>query len=102
MDFQRAYKYRINVCCSSACVHLGALKVLKAFEDAVKEFGAEKECKVAKTGCVGTCSVGPVVIVDTAGNMRPRLYQNVTPEKVRTIVQDTDSRLTRGRDALQE
>jgi NADH:ubiquinone oxidoreductase subunit F (NADH-binding) len=88
LDFQRAYKYRINVCCSSACVHLGALKVLKAFEDAVKEFGAEKECKVAKTGCVGTCSVGPVVIVDTAGDVRPRLYQNVTPEKARTIVQD--------------
>ena len=88
VDFQRAYKYRINVCCSSACVHLGALKVLKAFEDAVKELGAEKECKVAKTGCVGTCSVGPVVIVDTAGAMRPRLYQNVTPEKARTIVQD--------------
>jgi NADH:ubiquinone oxidoreductase subunit F (NADH-binding)/(2Fe-2S) ferredoxin len=62
--------------------------VLKAFEDAVKEFGAEKECKVAKTGCVGTCSVGPVVIVDTAGDVRPRLYQNVTPEKARTIVQD--------------
>jgi NADH:ubiquinone oxidoreductase subunit F (NADH-binding)/(2Fe-2S) ferredoxin len=88
LDFQRAYKYRINVCCSSACVHLGALKVLKAFEDAVKEFGAEKECKVAKTGCVGTCFVGPVVIVDTAGDVRPRLYQNVTPEKARTIVQD--------------
>ena len=88
LDFQRAYKYRINVCCSSGCVHLGALKVLKAFEDAVKEFGAEKECKVAKTGCVGTCSVGPVVIVDTVGAMRPRLYQNVTPEKARTIVQD--------------
>jgi len=88
LDFQRAYKYRINVCCSSGCVHLGALKVLKAFEDAVKEFGAEKECKVAKTGCVGTCSVGPVVIVDKVGAVRPRLYQNVTPEKARTIVQD--------------
>jgi NADH:ubiquinone oxidoreductase subunit F (NADH-binding)/(2Fe-2S) ferredoxin len=87
MEFQRAYKYRINVCCSSACVHLGALKVLKAFEDAVKELKVEKECKVARTGCVGTCSVGPVVMIDTVGS-RPRLYQNVTPDKVRMIVQD--------------
>lgn len=84
VDFQRAYKYRINVCCSSGCVPFGALKVLKAFEDAVKEFGVEKECKVARTGCVGTCSVGPAVVIEPGDY----LYQSVTPEKVREIVRD--------------
>ncbi len=88
LDFQRAYTHRINVCCSSGCVHLGAFKVLKAFEDAVKELGVEKETKVAKTGCFGTCSVGPAVIVDTVGRQRARLYESVTPEKARRIVQD--------------
>jgi NADH:ubiquinone oxidoreductase subunit F (NADH-binding) len=88
LDFQRAYKHRINVCCSSGCVPLGAFKVLKAFEDAVKEFGAERECKVAKTGCFGTCAVGPAVIIDSGEKTRPRLYQNVTPDKARKIVQD--------------
>ncbi len=84
VDFQRAYKYRINVCCSSGCVPFGALKVLKAFEDAVKEFGVEKECKVARTGCIGTCSVGPAVLIEPGDY----LYQSVTPEKVREIVRD--------------
>jgi len=84
LDFQRAYRYRINVCCSSGCVPFGALKVLKAFEDAVKEFGVEKECKVARTGCVGTCSVGPAVVIEPGDY----LYQSVTPEKVREIVRD--------------
>ncbi|MCW4018436.1 MAG: SLBB domain-containing protein [Candidatus Bathyarchaeota archaeon] len=84
VDFQRSYKYRINVCCSSGCVPFGALKVLKAFEDAVKEFGVEKECKVARTGCVGTCSVGPAVVIEPGDY----LYQSVTPEKVREIVRD--------------
>ncbi len=84
VDFQRAYKYRINVCCSSGCVPFGALKVLKAFEDAVKEFGVQKECKVARTGCVGTCSVGPAVVIEPGDY----LYQSVTPEKVREIVRD--------------
>lgn len=88
LDFQRAYKYRINVCCSSGCIPFGALKVLQAFEDAVKEFGVERECKVAKTGCFGTCSVGPAVIVDTADRSRPALYESVTPEKARIIVQE--------------
>ncbi len=84
IDFQRAYKYRINVCCSSGCVPFGALKVLKAFEDAVKEFGVEHECKVAKTGCVGTCSVGPAVLVEPGDY----LYQSVTVDSVREIVRD--------------
>jgi NADH:ubiquinone oxidoreductase subunit F (NADH-binding)/(2Fe-2S) ferredoxin len=84
VDFQRAYKYRINVCCSSGCVPFGALKVLKAFEDVVKEFGVEKECKVARTGCIGTCSVGPAVLIEPGDY----LYQSVTPEKVREIVRN--------------
>ena len=58
--------------------------MLKAFEDAVKEFGVEKECKVARTGCIGTCSVGPAVLVEPGDY----LYQNVTPEKAREIVRD--------------
>ena len=84
LDFQRAYKYRINVCCSSGCVPFGALKVLKAFEDAVKEFGVDKECKVARTGCIGTCSVGPAVLVEPGDY----LYQSVTVDSVRQIVRD--------------
>ncbi|MGD0995636.1 MAG: NADH-ubiquinone oxidoreductase-F iron-sulfur binding region domain-containing protein [Candidatus Bathyarchaeia archaeon] len=84
LDFQKAYKYRINVCCSSGCVPFGAFKVLKAFEDAVKEFGVEKECKVARTGCIGTCSVGPAVLIEPGDY----LYQAVTPETVREIVRD--------------
>jgi len=84
LEFQRAYMYRINVCCSSGCVPFGALKVLKAFEEAVKEFGVEKECKVARTGCIGTCSVGPAVLIEPGDY----LYQSVTPDKVREIVRD--------------
>ncbi len=84
VDFERAYKYRINVCCSSGCVPLGALKVLEAFKEAVKELGVEKECKVARTGCPGTCAVGPAVMIEPGDY----LYQNVTPEKAREIVRD--------------
>jgi NADH:ubiquinone oxidoreductase subunit F (NADH-binding) len=84
VDFQRAYKYRINVCCSSGCVPFGAFNVLKTFEDVVKEYGVDGECKVARTGCVGTCSVGPAVVIEPGDY----LYQNVTPDKVREIVRD--------------
>jgi len=58
--------------------------VLKAFEDAAKEYCVNGECKIARTGCVGTCSVGPVVVIEPGDY----LYQNVTPDKVREIVRD--------------
>jgi NADH:ubiquinone oxidoreductase subunit F (NADH-binding)/(2Fe-2S) ferredoxin len=60
------------------------LNLLKAFENAVKEFGVEKECKVARTGCPGTCAVGPAVMIEPGDY----LYQQVTPDKVREIVRD--------------
>jgi len=82
VERQKSYKCRINVCCSSGCLPFGALRVLKAFEEAIKEFGLQRECKVSRTGCVGTCSVGPVVIVEPGSY----LYQGVTPEKAREIV----------------
>lgn len=84
LEFGQAYNYRINVCCSTSCVSLGSLKVLKAFEDAIKEFGVENECKVARTGCIGACSVGPTVLIEPGDYA----YSNVTPEKVRQIVRD--------------
>jgi len=82
-EARRSYRHRINVCCSTGCLPLGALKVLKAFQDTVKEIGVETGCQVSRTGCLGTCSVGPVVFVEPGDY----LYENVTPEKAREIVE---------------
>ncbi|MEM2914363.1 MAG: NuoF family protein [Candidatus Bathyarchaeia archaeon] len=75
LDLRRSYKYRINVCCSSGCLPFGAEDVLKAFQ--------QKDCKVARTGCIGTCSVGPAVFIEPGDY----LYQNVSPENAREIVE---------------
>lgn len=82
IEKQKVYKHRINVCCSTGCLPFGALQVLKAFEEAVKEFGLQGECKVSRTGCIGTCAVGPVVLIEPG----EYIYQNVTPENVEQII----------------
>ena len=84
LEFERAYTYRINICCSSSCASQNAINLVKAFQDAVKELGAENECKVAQTGCMGACSAGPTVLIEPGDYV----YQNVTPKKVREIVRD--------------
>ncbi len=60
------------------------MQLFHAFEAAVKELKVEKECKVARTGCVGTCSLCSAVIIEP-GNY---LYQNATVENAKEIVQD--------------
>jgi (2Fe-2S) ferredoxin len=84
LEFGHAYKHRINVCCSSGHEQFGAVQLFHAFEAAVKELGVEKECKVARTGCVGTCSLCSAVIIEP-GNY---LYQNATTKNAKEIVQD--------------
>ncbi|MBO3769833.1 MAG: SLBB domain-containing protein [Candidatus Brockarchaeota archaeon] len=83
-EARKSYRYRINVCCSSGCMPFGALKVLSAFKDAVKEFGVEGECYVARTGCIGTCSIAPAVLIEPGDY----LYQNVTPDRAKEIVKE--------------
>ncbi|MBO3809365.1 MAG: SLBB domain-containing protein [Candidatus Brockarchaeota archaeon] len=83
-EARKSYRFRVNVCCSSGCMPFGALRVLTAFRDAVREFGVEEECHVARTGCIGTCSLAPAVLVEPGDY----LYQNVTPERAREIVKE--------------
>ena len=81
-ELQKSYKYRINVCCSSGCMALGAMKVLRAFGEVVEKLGLKEQCKVARTGCIGTCYVGPVVLVEPGDHV----YHAVTPEAAHEIV----------------
>jgi NADP-reducing hydrogenase subunit HndC len=83
IENRKRYKHRINICCSSGCIPVGALEVLEAFEHIVEELGLKEECKVARTGCVGTCSVGPAVVVEPGDH----LYMQVTPDSAREIVE---------------
>lgn len=81
---RQSYTHRINVCCSSGCANLGSLKVLQAFEEAIKEFGVDEKCKVARTGCIGTCYVGPTVLIEPGDY----IYEKVTPETAHRIVKE--------------
>jgi NADH:ubiquinone oxidoreductase subunit F (NADH-binding)/(2Fe-2S) ferredoxin len=84
VDFEGGYSYRINVCCSSGHERFGAVQLFKAFQQAVKDLGLEREVKVAKTGCIGTCSLCSAVIIDP-GNY---IYKDATPQNVQEIVRD--------------
>ncbi len=81
-------RHKINVCTGTACFVRGADKILETFKRALGlEEGATSEdmkFTLSTIRCVGACSLAPVVMVNE------RVYGNVTPKRVATIIKDCE------------
>jgi bidirectional [NiFe] hydrogenase diaphorase subunit len=83
---QAEYRRRIFCCTSTACISAGAAETQAALEQAVAGCGCgEHETEVVHTGCMGLCSRGPLVRVETQGQ-EAVLYGSVTPAVAEEIV----------------
>jgi len=60
---RRKHKRVIAVCVGTGCVALRAQKVAEAIKDDVKKHGLEGRIEVRKTGCLGLCELGPMLII---------------------------------------
>jgi bidirectional [NiFe] hydrogenase diaphorase subunit len=82
---QQQFRCRLLCCSSTPCVSSGALSVQEVFQQAIKENQLTKEVQVVPTGCMGPCSQGPLVKVQTQGQPDV-LYEGVTPGVAEKIV----------------
>ncbi len=87
-----AYRSHVIVCAGAGCVSSGCRAVSDALQSELVRQGLDQEIKVVQTGCVGSCDLGPVVIVYPEGVF----YQRLKAEDVPEIV---DSHLLKGRPA---
>ena len=72
----------VMVCCGTGCTSNHSAAVIEAFENKIKEHNLEDEIKIVKTGCLGLCAKGPMVIVHPEGIF----YAQVHAEDVEEIV----------------
>ncbi|MBP7461974.1 MAG: NADH-quinone oxidoreductase subunit NuoF [Candidatus Delongbacteria bacterium] len=86
-------KFRINICAGLGCVAKGSLDVYEEFKKVLAQEGLDKNVDLflhqeqegvntIKTGCIGLCEAGPVVMI-TPGDI---LYVKVTPADVPAVV----------------
>jgi NADH-quinone oxidoreductase subunit F len=76
-------KYQILVCGGAGCVSSNCGEVRDAVADELTRIGMREQVIVRETGCIGTCAVGPVMLV-----LPERVfYTKLTPEIARSIVQ---------------
>jgi len=75
-------KYHILVCGGAGCVSSDCGEVEKALKEALDDYKLTDQALIIETGCMGTCAVGPVVLIQPEGIF----YTKLTPEKVRKVI----------------
>ena len=88
------YKYKVMLCSGAGCISSESLAVK---EELIKCLNSKRlaESVYRETGCMGTCDIGPVMIVMPEGVF----YTKLGPEDVGPIV---DSHLVNGRIMLEK
>ncbi|MBS3888932.1 MAG: NADH-quinone oxidoreductase subunit NuoF [Firmicutes bacterium] len=78
------YRAHVLVCAGAGCVSSGCLNTMQALTDEIAKLGLDREIKVIETGCIGTCDLGPVIVVYPEGVF----YRNVTTDDAREIANE--------------
>jgi len=85
---QKKYSYRVHVCIAAGCLSSGSDLVREALKKEVAECGMQSEVLVKGVGCMGLCSEGPLVAVESAEGV---LFAAVTPEQAPEIIRGIDT-----------
>jgi bidirectional [NiFe] hydrogenase diaphorase subunit len=86
-EAQRKFPHRVHVCIAAGCLSSGSDQVRDALKKEVAEAGMQQEVLVKGVGCMGLCSAGPLVSVETEGKM----YANQTPDDAPDIIRGLDT-----------
>jgi NADH-quinone oxidoreductase subunit F len=78
------YRSHVLVCAGAGCVSSGCLEVAEALKTAITANKLDDEIRVVQTGCIGTCDLGPVIVVAPDGTF----YQKLKPEDATRIVEE--------------
>lgn len=76
------YNYQILVCGGAGCVSSNCGEVEDALKKCLVEYNLQDKISVTQTGCMGTCAVGPVLLILPDETY----YTKVNPQKVVEIV----------------
>lgn len=76
------YRYHVLVCSGSGCISSNCHQVRDALFKAIKEQDLNEKVTVSETGCIGTCALGPVMVVMPEGVF----YSKLSPVDIPRIV----------------
>ncbi|HZD59323.1 MAG TPA: (2Fe-2S) ferredoxin domain-containing protein, partial [Anaerolineae bacterium] len=88
---KQKFKHKVNVCMASGCLSLRSDQVKDSLTEEVKQHGRENDVLVERVGCVGLCSQGPIVVVES----KREVYDGITPGDAEKIIKSLDKKTGR-------
>ena len=76
------YKFQILVCAGAGCISSKCYAVRDALLNALKENEIDKDVFMVETGCIGSCDIGPVMVILPDETF----YTQLTPEDLPNII----------------
>jgi len=77
------YRNHVLVCGGGGCISSGCEEIKSTLLAELTKWGIEKEIKVVATGCMGPCSLGPMLIIYPEGTF----YKKLTADNVKEFVE---------------
>ncbi len=77
-------RFRLLVCAGAGCISSGCQGVRKALESELERAGLTNKVLLYETGCLGSCHLGPTLVVEPGGI----LYVKLRPENIARIVNE--------------
>jgi len=79
-----AARYRLLICAGAGCISSGCQSVKKALEAELERAGLASKTVIHQTGCLGSCHLGPTLVVQPGGI----LYVKLRPDDISRIVRE--------------
>ncbi len=78
------YSHKVLVCAGAGCISSDCGKVEAAVVEELNNMGLQNDVRVYETGCMGTCAVGPVMLI-----LPERIfYTELTPESAARVIRE--------------
>lgn len=84
-DYEREewrFSHQVLVCGGAGCVSSDCRAISEAAAETIEELGLAENTALKETGCMGTCAVGPVMLIMPEGIF----YTKLTPQSTREII----------------
>ncbi len=76
------YKYRVLICGGAGCISSNCMEIKDALDKSLEENNLKDKVLISVTGCMGTCDIGPVMLVEPEKVFYTKLSTADIPEIV--------------------
>ncbi|MDD5066189.1 MAG: NADH-ubiquinone oxidoreductase-F iron-sulfur binding region domain-containing protein [bacterium] len=81
---KKRYKHIIRLCTGAGCVSSKCNEVKQTLVQELEQHGIMKDIRINSTGCIGSCDVGPTMIIEPQGVFFCRLTAKDIPSLVKS------------------